>query len=107
MNLNDVRFKPWRNGTECNSTGYGLCVSKEHAKLFPKEWRQVVVEVVYQEESETLYFNLNPTFWTTCPDIKNVRMREWFKKANIKWNGRKPEFETVYLGNNKFRIILG
>ena len=107
MNLNDVRFKPWRNGTECNSTGYGLCVSKKHAKLFPREWKQVVVEVVYQGESETLYFNLNPTFWTTCPDIKNVRMREWFEKANIKWNGRKPEFETVYLGNNKFRIILG
>ena len=105
--LNDVVFKPWRNGTESDSTGYGLCVSKEHAKLFPKTWRQVIVEVVYKEESETLCFNLNDTFWTTCPDIKNVRMREWFKKAGITWNGKKPEFETVYLGDNRFRIILG
>lgn len=107
MDLNDVVFKPWRNGTESDSTGYGLCVSKEHAKLFPKTWRQVIVEVVYKEESETLCFNLNDTFWTTCPDIKNVRMREWFKKAGITWNGKKPEFETVYLGDNRFRIILG
>ena len=107
MDLNDVRFKPWRNGTECNSTEYGLCVSKEHAKLFPKEWRQVVVEVVYKEESETLYFNLNDTFWDPCPDIKNVKVRKWFEKAGITWQGKKPEFETVYLGDNRFRIILG
>lgn len=107
MNLNNVAFKPWRNGRECNSTGYGLCVSKEHAKLFPKEWKQVVVEVACQGESEILHFNLNATFWTTCPDIKNVRMREWFEKANITWEEKKPKFETEYLGDNKFRIILG
>ncbi len=107
MDLNDVRFKPWRNGTESNSTGYGLCVAKKYAKLFPKEWRQVAVEVAYQGESEILYFNLNPTFWTTCPDIKKVRMREWLKKAGITWKGKKPEFETVYLGDNKFKIVLG
>lgn len=107
MNLTDVKFKPWRNGTERNSTGFGLCVAKKYTSLFPKEWNQVIIEIVYQKESETLCFNLNATFWTTCPDIKNVRMRKWFQKASITWQGEKPEFETVYLGDNKFRIILG
>lgn len=105
--LNDVVFKPWRNGTECNSTGYGLCVSKEHTRLFPKEWQEVFVEVVYKGESKILRFNLNASFWTTCPDIKNVRMHDWFRKANITWNGTKTKFETEYLVDNKFRIILG
>ena len=107
MDLNDVVFKPWRNGTVSKSTGYGLCVARKYARLFPKTWRQVVVEVIYQEESETLYFNLNATFWGSCPDIKNVRMCDWLKKAGITWKGKKPEFETAYLGGNKFKIILG
>ena len=36
MTLNDVNFKPWRNGSKDSSTGYGFCISKKYRNLFPR-----------------------------------------------------------------------
>lgn len=34
MTLNDVNFKPWRNGSKDSSTGYGFCISKNTEIFF-------------------------------------------------------------------------
>lgn len=107
MTLNDVRFKPWRSGRKNSSTGYGLCVSKKYAQLFPKDWESIVVTICCKGMSETLKFNLTKTFWTTCPDIKNSRTKYWLElSGHINWEGKKPEFQTSYLGENKFKVTL-
>jgi len=107
MTLNDVKFKPWRNGPKNGSTGYGLCVSKNYAKIFPKDWKSIIVTVKNNDESEDIEFNLNATFWTTCPDLKNNKIKKWLIKSNtINWDGKKPEFITNYVGENHFIIKL-
>ncbi len=105
MTLNDVKFKPWRNGSKNKSTEYGLCVSKEHALLFPKAWNSIIVTVTKDNESEDISFNLKSTFWTTCPDIKNIKIKKWLILSNtIGWEGKKPLFNTSYIGDNHFKI---
>lgn len=107
MTLNDVKFKPWRNGTNDNSTGYGLCVSKKYTHLFQRKWKTVVVIISCSGKSEEIEFNLNKTFWTTCPDLKNIKVKKWLEiSGNINWEGRKPELKTAYLGDNKFKVFL-
>ena len=107
MTLSDVKFKPWRNGKKDSSTGYGLCVSKKYRNLFPKNWANIIVTICYENESETITFNLKDTFWTKCPDLKNNSVRKWFELSGIiHWSERKPELKTTYLGENEFRVDL-
>ena len=107
MTLNDVNFKPWRNGSKDSSTGYGFCISKKYRNLFPRNWSNIIVLICYGNESELIVFNLKDTFWSTCPDLKNNSVRKWFEASGIlRWSGRKPELRTTYLGENKFKVDL-
>ena len=107
MDLTSAKFKPWRNGTKDNSKGYGLCVAKKFVMLFSKSWSNIIVQVWYKNDFEEIPFNLTEKFWTTCSDMQNNAIKKWFEKSGIiNWEGKKREFKTLYLGDNKFQISL-
>ena len=105
MTLNDIKFKPWRNGKKSNVTGYGLSVSKEYTQLFPQKRKKFSITVSNENEKEDIEFNLNSTFWTTYPVLKNNRIKKWtILSKTINRQGKKTVYKTTYIKDNHFAI---
>lgn len=92
--------KAWKGGT------YGIYVGRTNVrKYFSFDWNHIDVDI----DGKFHRFDLNSTFWTTCPEFRGFPIPDWLRLQGLtKWpEGKPPNFELIPLESNKFRLLKG
>lgn len=88
----------WKNGT------YGTRLSgMDVTTHFKSHWLWVQIKIGRRHE----LFNLAPTFWTTCPEIRVVAIANWLVRGgHVPWpTGQPPQFDLVCLDARTFELL--
>lgn len=97
--------KTWSNRNVLKSgTGYGIRIGRANAlKFFNQEWTEAILEV----EDKQVIISLNPTFWTTCSELRSKYIGQFLiKKGLDTWDKGSPNrLILLPLEENYFKLI--
>lgn len=94
-----MNVSTWKGGT------YGVRVGKENARtFFNKSWDLIEVKI----GGEFFEFQLNSTFWTTCPEFRGNPLPHWFQAKGIdKWpKGSPHKLALRPITGNRFELSI-
>jgi hypothetical protein len=98
--------KAWSSKPRAAFTAAGSGVQVSHAdrdRYFDRRWTTAGVEL---PTSEVMSVNITPTFWTTCPELRNAAIGRWMIQRGIApWPvSRRPTLQLTPLGAGRFRL---
>lgn len=101
-----MKVASWSNGSPNNATGagYSVRISKhDRAAHFNKAWNHVEVDI---PGAGKIVASLSPTFWTTCPEIRNKEIGKWLLRCGLApWpKGLPPSVNLTKIRGNRFKL---
>ena len=86
----------WNNG----SLGWGIRISlKNRGTFFSKENAKITIGI----DEATYFFELKPSFWKNCPEIRGKEIKTWIMKNGLK-AGDKVRLEVID-PSEKFQLL--
>ncbi len=103
-----MKASGWSNSTPNNLTGsgYGIRVTyQDRDRYFQKEWDSVEVAL---NSGKIVELSLPETFWTTCPELKNVFIGRWMLEMGVApWaKSKPPKFDLEPVEDRRFKLTL-
>ncbi|MFW9856924.1 MAG: hypothetical protein ACFFFG_17880 [Candidatus Thorarchaeota archaeon] len=90
----DLRCTAWNNG----GNGWGIRMGKERHKI-SRDTTSITVKLA----EKTIELPIKDSFWTTCPEIRSTKIREFFFQHGI--NKENKTNYWVMLHQQKDRVF--
>lgn len=102
----NMKVTTWNNGSfNKTGAGYGIRIPRDLRIVhFNENWELVILHI----EDKKVEVKLNPTFWTTCNELRNKEIGSYLIRNGLgEWQKGQPhELNLTSIGDNQFKVSL-